>query len=262
MEQIPSEATSSSVTREFPNILWNPKVHYRVRYQVHKPVVMKRPVFSYVTLWLLSKATNVLEEHSSSLREPNYPCGGGVKYLHRDPASRRRRRKGKSQIWDSKIWSRVTRDSDLRKTALARASSIYKRQTRPLVREGAPQKQDRNCQTVINIWSWVPDGARHQDWLSVTMWLWLWVPPSVLRATYFMLGSRLAFLQPSRCRWHSNQNAFSILHGVTSQMTGLFTTPFSRVHHWSLCSARSLQPILHHPKIHFNIIHPLTSWSS
>jgi hypothetical protein len=42
---------------------------------------------------------------------------------------------------------------DPRQTALARASSIYKRQTRPLVREGAPQKQDRNCQTAINIWS-------------------------------------------------------------------------------------------------------------
>jgi hypothetical protein len=28
-----------------------------------------------------------------------------------------------------------------------------KRETRPLVREGAPQKQDRNCQTIINIWS-------------------------------------------------------------------------------------------------------------
>jgi hypothetical protein len=27
------------------------------------------------------------------------------------------------------------------------------KQTRPLVREGAPQKQDRNFQTVINIWS-------------------------------------------------------------------------------------------------------------
>jgi hypothetical protein len=27
-----------------------------------------------------------------------HPCGGGVEYLHRDPASRRRRRKGKSQI--------------------------------------------------------------------------------------------------------------------------------------------------------------------
>jgi hypothetical protein len=26
------------------------------------------------------------------------PSGGGVEYLHRDPASRRRRRKGKSQI--------------------------------------------------------------------------------------------------------------------------------------------------------------------
>jgi hypothetical protein len=51
---------------------------------------------------------------------------------------------------------------------------------RPLVREGAPQKQDRNCQTVIiNIWSWAPDGARHQDlltdWPSVAMWLWLWL---------------------------------------------------------------------------------------
>jgi hypothetical protein len=80
-----------------------------------------------------------------------YPCGGGVEYLHRDPASRRRRRKGKSQISESKIWSRVTRDSDPRKTALARASSTYKRQTPPVVREGAPQKQDRNCQNVINI---------------------------------------------------------------------------------------------------------------
>jgi hypothetical protein len=37
--------------------------------------------------------------------------------------------------------------SDPRKTALARASSTYKRQTGPLVREGAPQEQDRNCHT-------------------------------------------------------------------------------------------------------------------
>jgi hypothetical protein len=29
---------------------------------------------------------------------PDYKCGGGVEYLHRDPASRRRRRNGKSQI--------------------------------------------------------------------------------------------------------------------------------------------------------------------
>jgi hypothetical protein len=93
------------------------------------------------------------------------PCGGGVEYLHRDPASRRRRRKGKSQIWDSKIWSRVPRDSDPRKTALARpAAYIRKRQARPLIREGAPQKQDRICQTVRNILI---------DWPSVAMWLWL-----------------------------------------------------------------------------------------
>jgi hypothetical protein len=54
-------------------------------------------------------------------------------------------------------------DSNPRKTALARTSSIYKRQTRPPVREGAPQKEDSNSQTVINIWSWASDGARHQD---------------------------------------------------------------------------------------------------
>jgi hypothetical protein len=66
---------------------------------------------------------------------------GGVECLHRDPASR--------QVWDSKIWSQVPRDSDQGKTALARASSIYKRQTRPHVRESAPQKQDRNCPIVI-----------------------------------------------------------------------------------------------------------------
>jgi hypothetical protein len=94
------------------------------------------------------------------------PCGCVVEYLHRDPASRRRRRKGKSQIWDSKIWSRAPRDLDPRKTRLTRASSIHKRQTRPLVREGAPQKQDRNCQRVINIWSWALHRARHQDLLA------------------------------------------------------------------------------------------------
>jgi hypothetical protein len=54
-------------------------------------------------------------------------------------------------------WSRVPRDSNPRKTALARASSIYERQTRPLVRKGAPQKQDRNSQG---------DGTQHQDLLT------------------------------------------------------------------------------------------------
>jgi hypothetical protein len=73
--------------------------------------------------------------------------------------------KGKSQIWGSKKWSRFLRDSDPRKTALTRTSSIYKRQTRTLVRKGAPQKQGCNCQRVINICSWAPDVARHPDLL-------------------------------------------------------------------------------------------------
>jgi hypothetical protein len=72
----------------------------------------------------------------------SHPCGGGVEYLHRDPASRRRRRKVKSRIWDSKIWPRVLRDADPKITALARASCNCKRQTRPLVREGAPNKKN------------------------------------------------------------------------------------------------------------------------
>jgi hypothetical protein len=80
------------------------------------------------------------------------PCGGGVEYLHRDPASRRKRRKGKSQIWDSKIWPRVLRDSDPKMTALARASRNCERQTCPLARKGAQNQQTRNCQTIIKIW--------------------------------------------------------------------------------------------------------------
>jgi hypothetical protein len=34
----------------------------------------------------------------SSVVVSSLACGGGVEYLHRDPASRKRRRKGKSQI--------------------------------------------------------------------------------------------------------------------------------------------------------------------
>jgi hypothetical protein len=48
---------------------------------------------------------------------------------------------GKSQIWDSKMWSRVPRDSDPRMTALGRDSSIYK--NRPVLSsERAPHKNN------------------------------------------------------------------------------------------------------------------------
>jgi hypothetical protein len=49
--------------------------------------------------------------------------------------------------------------------------AAYTKDTRPLVREGAPQKQDRKCQTVKNIWSWAPDEGstpRLTDWLAVS----------------------------------------------------------------------------------------------
>jgi hypothetical protein len=75
-------------------------------------------------------------------------------------------------------YGRESQGTRTRDTALVRTSSIHKRQTHPLFREGAPQKQDRNGQTILNFWSWAPDGARHQDlltdWPSVVMWLWLW----------------------------------------------------------------------------------------
>jgi hypothetical protein len=70
----------------------------------------------------------------------------------------RRRRKGKSQIWDNKIWSRVPRDSEPRMTALAIASNDCKRQTRPLVRERAPYQQTRKNIAVIKIWSYASGG--------------------------------------------------------------------------------------------------------
>jgi hypothetical protein len=44
-------------------------------------------------------------------------------------------------------------------------------QTRPLVREGAPNWQDCNFQYITNIWSWAPDGARHLGSCNVTLTL-------------------------------------------------------------------------------------------
>jgi hypothetical protein len=81
------------------------------------------------------------------------PCGGGVEYLHRNHASRRRRRKGKSWIWECKIGHESHRTRIQKMTALARTRSNCKRQTRRLVRECAPHQQICNCLTAIKIWS-------------------------------------------------------------------------------------------------------------
>jgi hypothetical protein len=58
-----------------------------------------------------------------------------------------------------------------------------RRQTRPLVREGSPQRQHSNFQTEYNIWSRVPEWTWFHDiltdwltdWPSVVTWLWLWL---------------------------------------------------------------------------------------
>jgi hypothetical protein len=61
----------------------------------------------------------------------------------------------------------VTRPKGLgpEKDYAGEAQQHIKRETRPLVREDVPQKEDRNCQRVMNTWSRAADGARHQDLL-------------------------------------------------------------------------------------------------
>jgi hypothetical protein len=70
-------------------------------------------------------------------------------------------RLGESRIWDSKMWSWVLRDSDLRMNALARVSSNCKRQTHPLVEKVLCKDYDRRCSNK-KILPWVLK-ARRQD---------------------------------------------------------------------------------------------------
>jgi hypothetical protein len=69
--------------------------------------------------------------------------------------------------------------------------AAYKK-SNPLVREGVPQKPDHNCRAVINIWSWAPDGAWHQDLLID----WLSDRPTVSH------NVTLTLLQFSWVKWH------------------------------------------------------------
>jgi hypothetical protein len=82
------------------------------------------------------------------------PCGGGIKCLHRGAASRKRRQKGNPDANETvRYCHRVLRDLDLRVTALARScnSSTSKLQSRPLVREGAPQEENRECLIIFSM---------------------------------------------------------------------------------------------------------------
>jgi hypothetical protein len=71
---------------------------------------------------------------------------------------------GEPPIWDSKMWSRVPRELDMRLTALARGSSNCKRQTRPLVGEDVIYELWKQVEK--NSWSWVSSGLspRRSDW--------------------------------------------------------------------------------------------------
>jgi hypothetical protein len=77
------------------------------------------------------------------LQEPGLPGWGGLKNR------------------GNKLCSRVQWDSDLRKDALAMPGKNWKVQTRPLVREGAPRQETRNCKKNLRMGkrSRVPGGC-------------------------------------------------------------------------------------------------------
>jgi hypothetical protein len=100
------------------------------------------------------------------------PCGGGIEYLHRDPATRKRRRNGKSQIWDSKIRSASIKGLGPEKDCVGKIQQHIQKTDPSSRQRGRPRKQDRNCQIVIAKylvmsprWSSTP---RLTDWLTVS----------------------------------------------------------------------------------------------
>jgi hypothetical protein len=64
-----------------------------------------------------------------------------------------------ARLYKSVCLARVLRYLDLKVITLERPRSncMSKLQTPPLVREGAPRQETRNCQTEKKIWSWVQD---------------------------------------------------------------------------------------------------------
>jgi hypothetical protein len=76
----------------------------------------------------------------------------------------------------------------------------------------------------INIWSWAPDGARHQDrqtdWLSIEMWLWLW--SLSLQLSVHAGSSLVDFFYPEDGGDTFLRRVTKYLHGATSQKTVFF----------------------------------------
>jgi hypothetical protein len=87
--------------------------------------MVHRNFFCLFSCYLPSTNPGLRHLYSYSYTDMSFiPCGGGFEYFHCSPASRRRRRKGKSRIGESKIWSRVPRDSDPRMTSLAWPAAV------------------------------------------------------------------------------------------------------------------------------------------
>jgi hypothetical protein len=96
-----------------------------------------------------------------------FPRGSGVKYLHRSPTSHRKWQKGKSRIWDSKIWSRVPRTQTWEWMRWQRTAAIVN--YRPIISSERMLYKDYGHRCSIEkkkFWPWVSRGSapRQTDW--------------------------------------------------------------------------------------------------
>jgi hypothetical protein len=74
--------------------------------------------------------------------KPMYNKAKNVEYLHRDPASRRSRRKGSLKS-ESVKYGHESQETQTKERLRWRGPAAYtKKQTGPLAREGAPENQD------------------------------------------------------------------------------------------------------------------------
>jgi hypothetical protein len=87
--------------------------------------------------------------------------------------------------------------------ALARTNSYCKGQTRLLIRECTPHQRTRKCLTVINLWSWAPDGC--------------FIPRQTDRLTFSrnirLRLRRVSYVWDSECQLRSHESRTRSRHG-------------------------------------------------
>jgi hypothetical protein len=99
--------------------------------------------------------------------EACHPCGGGVEYLHRGPASRRRRRKGSLRSETVKH-NREPQGTGARESLRwwGPAEIVNDRPLLSSDRKSASHQETRNCLTVIKTWPRPQMGVLFQDRLA------------------------------------------------------------------------------------------------